>query len=280
MPLPAMTDFVFPLRRSGYAYAPVRSCDLGNIVMRPVLALAGAALLAFHVPAFAAEAAPAAAAPADAARIAAARRTVDFIFPLGTYARVMNGTMDKMMESLMDSTMQLPLKDLAGMAGADVGKTGSASLAEMMAIYDPAYKERMRISSRTMMTEMMGLMTEVEPDIREGLASAYAARFDTAQLEDLNAFFATPTGKVYAADSYLIMMSPEVIAKMQAFMPKFMKLMPSLVEKVQVATAKLPPMRKYADLSKAEKDKLAALIGISRKKLDETEAAKAGARPE
>jgi hypothetical protein len=131
-----------------------------------------------------------------------------------------------------------------------------------------------------MMTEMMGLMTEVEPDIRDGLTSAYAARFDTAQLQDLNAFFATPTGKAYAADSYLIMMSPEVMAKMQAFMPKFMKLMPSLVEKVQAATAKLPPMRKYADLSEAEKNRLAGLLGVSRRKLDETEAAKADAGAE
>lgn len=246
-------------------------------MIRPVLASACAALLCAAAPAVAAEPAPsaAAAAPADPARLAAARQTVDYIFPLGTYARLMNGTMDKMMDSIMDSTMQMPVKDIAGITGVDTDKLGSASLAEIMAIYDPAYKERMRVSTRTMMAEMATLMTEFEPEIRDGLATAYAIRFDTGQLRDLNTFFATPTGKAYAAESYMIMMSPEVMTKMQAFMPKFMQMMPAIVEKVKAATAQMPPPRHYGDLSDAEKGKLAKVLGISRKELDKSEAAKA-----
>ncbi len=241
-----------------------------------MLASACAALLCAAVPAFAAEPAPAvAAASADPARLAAARQTVDYIFPLGTYARLMNGTMDKMMDSIMDSTMQMPVKDLTGISGVDTDKLGSASLAEIMAIYDPAYKERMRVSTRTMMAEMSMLMTEFEPEIRDGLATAYAIRFDAGQLRDLNTFFATPTGKAYAAESYMIMMSPEVMSKMQAFMPKFMQMMPTIVEKTKAATAQMPPPRHYGDLSDAEKGKLAKVLGISRKELDKSEAAKA-----
>ena len=108
-----------------------------------------------------------------------------------------------------------------------------------------------------------------------GLASAYAGRFDTKQLQEMNAFFATPTGRAYAADSYIVMMSPEVMSKMQGLVPRLMKEMPAVIEKVKAATASLPEPRKYADLTNAERDKLAALLGISRKELEEGEAKKA-----
>ncbi|MCJ2187787.1 DUF2059 domain-containing protein [Novosphingobium beihaiensis] len=242
-------------------------------------ALSVPALLA-AAPALAAEAAPATApatvseVPADPARLAAARQTVDYVFPAGTYARIMNGTMDKIMDSIMDSMLKMPLKDLAGIGGVDTSKLSSASMAEIMEIYDPSYKERTSIITHTMMSQMAGIMTEFEPDIRDGLAQAYAEKFDVKQLGELNAFFATPTGKEYAADSYLIMMSPQVMAKMQAFMPKMMKQMPAIMEKVKTATADLPKPRKFADLSKAEKTKLAKILGLSETELEKQEAAR------
>ncbi|TCM31106.1 DUF2059 domain-containing protein [Novosphingobium sp. ST904] len=241
------------------------------------LTAATAAVIASTAPAWAAEpAAPAAATPVtDPARIAAARQTVDYVFPAGTYARLMNGTLDKMMDSIMDSTMKMPLRQLAGLSGVDPGKLGPASLAEIMEIYDPAFKQRMQISTRTMMSEMIPLMTQVEPDVRAGLTQAYAGKYTAAQLDELNTFFATPTGKAYAADSYLIMMSPEVMEKMQAFAPKLMEQMPSIVEKVKAASAGLPAPRSYAELSKSEKARLAKLLGISETELEKSEKAKA-----
>lgn len=238
-------------------------------------ALAAPALLLSAAPAFAAgaESETGGQAAIDPARLPAARQAVDYVFPLGTYARLMNGTMDKMMDSMMDSVSQMPLRDLAGIGGLDQkelesGQLSSATLSEIMEIYDPMYRERMKISTRAMMSEMSGLMTEFEPEIRDGLASAYAARFDAKQLDELNAFFATPTGKAYAADSYLIMMSPEVMSKMQAFVPKMMQRMPAIIDKVKTATADMPEPRKLADLSKAEKKKLAGLLGVSEADLE------------
>lgn len=243
--------------------------------MRPVLAAVGAAFLTLSTPALASEAVPAIA--ADPTRLAAAKQTVDYVFPAGTYARMMGETMDKMMDSILDTTMRMPLKNLAGVGGVATDEIGEGSLAEMMEIYDPAYKERMRLSTRAMMTEMSTLMSRFEPEIRSGLASAYAKRFDTAQLEDLNGFFATPTGRAYAADSYIIMMSPEVMEKMQTFMPEMMREMPAIMEKVKGAIEQLPKPRTYPDLSDAEKAKLAKILGISLEELEEKEAAKASA---
>lgn len=238
---------------------------------------ATAAAIASATPGFAAEPAATTAATApvtDPARIAAARQTVDYVFPLGTYARLMNGTLDKMMDSIMDSTMKLPMRQLAGLSGVDTEKLGEASMAEIMEIYDPAFKQRMQISTRTMMGEMIPLMTQVEPEVRDGLTQAYAGKYSAAQLGELNAFFATPTGRAYAADSYLIMMSPEVMSKMQAFVPKLMEQMPAIAEKVKAASASLPAPRAYADLSKSEKVRLAKLLGVSEDQLEKDEKAK------
>lgn len=214
----------------------------------------------------------------DPERLAAARQTVDYVFPAGTYARMMNGAMDSVMDTILDSTTRIPLQALAGLGGIQQkeleNKLGSATLSEIMEIYDPAYRERMKLSTRAMMGEMTGLMTEFEPEIRDGLSKAYAARFDTRQLGELNAFFATPTGKSYAADSYAIMMSPEVVSKMEAFVPKMMQHMPAIIEKMKTATAGLPEPRKFADLSRAEKERLAKLLGISEADLEAHEAEK------
>ena len=230
-----------------------------------------------HLPAVAgaqAAAGPAATATGtvdDLKRSEMATRTVDFIFPSGTYARIMNTTMDALMDNIMDSVTALPIRDLAALGGLDKAKLdelGPGTMREMMLILDPAFEERMKLSTRAMMGEMTTLMTQFEPSIRDGLASAYSSRFDARQLAELNAFFATPTGKAYAEQSMVIFTDKAVMAKMQEFMPAMMKQMPAIIEKVGMATAKLPAPRKVEDLSNAERKKLAELIGVPEGKLD------------
>lgn len=242
---------------------------LMTVLAAPALLLAAAPAVAAPAPAAPGEAA------VDPARLEAARKTVDHVFPLGTYARMMDGTMDSMMDVIMDSAAGMPLKDLAGIGGLKQEELetpmGSATLAEIMAIYDPNYRERMKLSTRAMMSEMSGLMTEFEPEIRDGLAKAYAAKFDAAQLRELNAFFATPTGAAYAANSFMIFMDPAVMSKMQQFMPRMMERMPDIIAKVKTAVDKLPPPRAYKDLSEKERTRLAELLGLSREELDKRE---------
>jgi len=232
------------------------------------LTTAAIALALAAAPAFAQDA-------PDPARLAAARTTVDAIFPNGTYARVMDKTMDSIMGSMMQSAQQIPLRDLAAMSGrsdADLAGLGDGTLKEVLAILDPAFDQRMDRTMRVMMGEMGKLMTQAEPAMRDGLASAYAKRFTAPQLAELNAFFATPTGKAYAADSMVIFMDPEVMKKMQEFVPAMMKAMPAIVDKAKAATAGLPEPRKPRDLSKAERERLAGLLGIPESELDASRA--------
>ena len=197
--------------------------------------------------------------PVDPARLAAARQTVDYIFPLGTYGRIMGKTMDTMMGPMMDGVGAMPLSSLAGMGGmtsADTAKLGKTTLADMMTILDPAYRKRMEISTHVMTTEMAKVMSEIEPGMRDALSHAYARRFDLSQLGELNRFFGTPTGRIYASESMTIMADPDIIAQMQGFVPTLLKRMPEVMTKVQQATASLPKPRKYEDLTPAEKARL------------------------
>jgi len=229
------------------------------------------------MPALAQQATPAAVTPAvDPASLALARPVVDRLFPVGTYKRLMGATMGKMMDSIMDGAMNLPMASLARIGGVPqdrLARMDKATLAEAMVILDPYYRERTKRGMNAMMGSMTELMTGFEPQIRDALTRVYARRFDTRQLGELNAFFSTPTGTAYAADSMTLMMEPEIMGEMQTLMPKLMGKMPEFVAAAEKAVAELPKPKRYEDLSKAERDKLAAVLGVDAKTLHDTDSA-------
>ncbi len=159
--------------------------------------------------------------PIEPARRAAAQRVIDAIWPLGTYGRVMKRS--------MDGAMSMMTGDLIG------------GLTESARAKDPYFDERMRLTMGVMAEEMAKLMTKYEPGIRAGLADAYGRHFDLAQLNDLDRFFATPTGKLYASESMVMMTDPALMKRMQAFLPDMMAAMPDIIKHMQQATAHLPP---------------------------------------
>lgn len=209
------------------------------------IVLAAAALaaspLAAQPPASASPAATAA--PLDPARLALARVAIDSVWPLGTYERMMKGTMDQMMDTLFQSMFDMRLSDVVppGTPGANDSKAADPTMREAMEKEDPHFQERIRITTRVMMDEMIPIMNRIEPDIREGLSRAYARKFTAEQLGDMNRFFATPTGRAYAPEIIQTMMEPEVMKSVTKFVPEFIREMPRIMEKVNAATAGLPP---------------------------------------
>jgi hypothetical protein len=236
--------------------------------------LAAAAGFACAPPAIAQETAPAAQAAPDAARIAAAKVTIDYIVPAGTYSKLFGGSFNQIMNQTMDSMTTMPLADLvkaSGIPQQDIAKLGGATLADVMQIMDPAYKQRQQATMNAMMPALNQMMTTMEPSMREALAEAYARRFTLDQLNDMNRFFATPSGTAYANNSLLIMMDPEVVRRITKDMPKmiqdFMAQMPAIQKKVEADTANLPKPREYKDLTPDQRARLAKLLGIDEKDL-------------
>ena len=206
----------------------------------PILA---AMLLAGAAPAFAQAPAPAPTVSVetsvDPQRLAAAKITVDRVWPLGTYERMMRGTFDQVMDATFASMMDLKMEDMLP-AGTDLGKADPellhATMREAMAKYDPHFQERTRITYKVMMDEMIPIMNRMEPDVRETLDRDR----DAEVTADLNRFFDSPTGRAYASEAMLIMTDPEMARTMAGMAPELMKSMPSIMKKVQTATAHLP----------------------------------------
>jgi hypothetical protein len=244
------------------------------------LVLAASAVPACAAPTVAIETTAATApAPVDPSRLAIARATVDFVFPAGTYARVMDRTLNSLIQPMMDGFGKIPLRDLAGLGGlsADqVAAIGPGTLREIMEIIDPVFDRRTKAMVAGLYHEMGGMMIDFEPTMRDGLAHAFARRFTTQQLCDMNAFFATPSGKAYAAESMTIYTDPDVTGAMQAFLPRMMKQMPDLIRKVEAATADLPRRRAIKDLSPADRKRLAELLGVDESDLKAHETPKPG----
>jgi len=184
---------------------------------------------------------PAAVAPA---RLDAAQVTVDYLFPLGTYERMMKGTMDQLMDSILTQTFDRPVAETMksyGFEDKTLDELGDSSFNDIMKQRDPHFEERMKISTRVMMDEMTDLMTRMEPALRDALTRIYARKFTVSQLAEMNAFFATDTGSAFARDYMMVFVDPEMMESMMGMVPEMMQSMPAIMKKVEAATAHLPP---------------------------------------
>lgn len=184
--------------------------------------------------------------PADPARVAAAAPVVDQLWPIGTYRRMMEGPMSKMMESMLAPMMDTPAAAVGNAAdpSGKLGKSaGNQTMAQMAEARDPAFRERMRITVDVMTREMIPLMERIEPRLRLALTQSYARNFTVGQLGDMRAFFSTPSGQVYARNAMMIFVDPQITRSMQSFLPEMLSAMPGIMKKVEAATAHLPKPR-------------------------------------
>ena len=199
------------------------------------------------------------------ARLAVARTIATKLFPDGSFRRMMDGIMQPMMDSMSSSMKALPMKQIAaaaGMSEADAAKLGKMDVARVMAIMDPHWEERQRLTMTAMIGAMSDFFTTLEPEMREAYATAFAHQFTQAELDDLAQFFARPSGSKYASRYMTLATDPAITGMMKSMMPKMMAEMPTFVAAAQKATAGLPPARKPKDLTKAERAELAQAMGI------------------
>lgn len=193
----------------------------------------------------------AATAPASvsASHQAAAARVVDRLWPLGTYRRMMDGTMSKMMDSMMQSMFGMKASDIVPPEGKDAARKeiGDKTLLEISEARDPHFRERMKITMDVMMREMVPMMETIEPSIRDTLSRIYARDYTEAQLGEINAFLSTPTGKEFGSKWMMSFVDPEMATNMAKIAPSMMQAMPEIMKKIEAATAHLPPPPKQND---------------------------------
>ncbi len=199
------------------------------------------ALVAFGTPAMAEPAkTETAATPVDPARLKAAENVVIRLVPPGTYQRIMKDVMDSMADGMMDQIMGIDAAAMAGMEGTDAIKKGE-TLEQIAAKHDPHFRERMDIMMKVMFEEMGVMMGEMEPTVRTALSSIYAKKYTLTELNDINAFFATPSGTSFAGNFMSTFTDKEMMQASFGMMPKIIEAMPAIMKKVEAATAHLPP---------------------------------------
>lgn len=211
-----------------------------------------------------------AAAPADAATLAEARLVVTRLLPPGTYKKIMGPMMGSVMGAMGDSMKALPLRQLAELGGLDPKEAQAldkVKIDEVMAIYDPHWRERTQLEMRAMFDAMGDFFTTQEPDIREAMARAYASHFTLVELTDIDRFFSTASGGKFATQYMTVATDPAMMAEMRSMMPKMIQQMPQFIAAAQKATASLPAPRKLKDLTPAERTRLAKALGVDESKL-------------
>lgn len=194
----------------------------------------------------------------DPARLALSRTAVATMWPDGSYGTMVTG----LVGGVFDRAMQLKGSDLMPLN--KPAKAGTAtdpkdiSLHDSMAAHDPYFDQRSAAIRAAIEEEAGKLSALVDPSMREGLSRAMARRFDAQQLADINAFFATPSGRAFAGQYLQLWLDPDAIRSMFNTMPAMMGLMPELKQKIKAADDKFPKPPKPAP---AKPEKPAVRVG-------------------
>ncbi|MEG3124898.1 DUF2059 domain-containing protein [Sphingomonas sp. GB1N7] len=150
----------------------------------------------------------------DPVRVAVARRLMDQIMPPATRDQMMRSMMGAMSQNMVGALRQNP--EL---------KTAMEKLPGAQGVFDRFIQRQMEAGTKDLIASLPGML--------DAMANAYARRFTLAQLNEMAAFFATPTGQAYLTQAPTIMADPDVGAWMNQLMTRSMQRLPD-----QMATLK------------------------------------------
>ena len=189
----------------------------------------------------------------DPARLASARTTVLTMLPPGSFGKSIDGVMGGMFERVLDMReSDFPMsKDKSATKGVRSDQT----LHQSLVAKDPFFEERMRLTRAAVSKEFVTFSMIIEPKLRDGLARAVARRFDQRQLDDINRFFATDSGKALGNHFLGLWFDPDLMRSTMAAMPEMMIAMPGSIERIEAATAHLPKLPKGRPVAKEKSSK-------------------------
>ena len=198
------------------------------------------------------------------ARLPAATAIVATMMPEGFYGEIMRDMMEKTMRPMMAmfSEPDFLLASRLTLDEAALAELSDAEKQELLTMLDSAWDQRADTMVDALISNMGGAFAAVEPPVRAGLAKAYAVRFDEAQLADISTFFATPTGGEFARQSMALFADPQVMGATMEAMPEMIGSFTEMETAMEDALESLPAERDYADLSMAQRARMADLLGV------------------
>ena len=203
--------------------------------------------------------------PIEPARLTLAQQTMGALIPAGSLEKMIDNLYGKMFKTIMgefsgQSDLMLSIK--TGVESDKIATLDEATKVKIADIFDPHRKEREDQITRVLKPLISEALTDLERPMRDGMAKAYARKFSTAQLTELNAFLTTPTGRLYASEWMALQADPEVmVAVMKALPPmvtKFMDRGPQIEKDMK----ELPKEKQLSDFSDKELASLAKLMKV------------------
>jgi hypothetical protein len=177
------------------------------------------------------------------------------MWPEGAYGKMMTSFMGGM----FDRVMSLKQSDFAALASKPAKTSATAgvdlSLHDQAAAKDPHFDQRMAAIREAVGDEFGKISAIIDPRVRDGLARSMARRFDAQQLNDINTFFATPSGRALASQSMQLWVDPDMLRSLFGAMPEMIKLMPDMMQKMKAVDDKFPKPPKPPTPAKANAKK-------------------------
>lgn len=213
--------------------------------------------------------------PVEPARLALAERTSAALVPPGSLEKMMDNMYGKFLSTFMGElggTSDIMLSIKTGVESEKLAELDDKSKNAVSDMFDPYRVQREEQALKIIRPLVSEALADMEAPMRAGLAKAYARKFSAEQLTEMNGFFATPTGKFYAAESLALQADPEVMVAMVRAVPalvgKFIDRAPDIEAQFK-SMEELPKEKQLADFSEAELKKLAKLLKVDVKTLKE-----------
>jgi Uncharacterized protein conserved in bacteria (DUF2059) len=163
-----------------------------------------------------------ASAPIDPARLAAATKLLDTMMPPARR------------ETMIDS--------LVAISNANIAKGMSSNPAFSKAFGDdPRVAPIFQKFLAGQQTELRALLRVNMPEMMTAMQHAYARRFSTEQMTEIQSFFASPTGQIYMEKGATVMADPDVAAWQQKMIGQQMTKMPEATRALAAEIMALPP---------------------------------------
>ncbi len=204
--------------------------------------------------------------PAEEARLSAAEQLANSLMPPGSYGKAIHTAFAPMADKVMamvEPDDAAKAARLTGLNKDDFADLDDAKVDSIIALLDPQEAQRNKQIADFIFAEVESGMVKVEPFFRQGIARAYAKHYDAAQLADINAFFATPSGTAFASNWMSMQMDPQVMATIPDMLPVMVGHFAEATTRFVLAMDTIPQARKVDSLSARERTQMLNLLGLT-----------------
>lgn len=139
----------------------------------------------------------------DPARLTAAKRTIEAMMPPAQRNAMFEAMLNPMLANMQQAMLSRP----------DI-RTALAADPKAKATLDAFLAKQQQKTIELLQTELPGMFAIME--------RAYARRFTVAQLDEITAFFNTPTGRLYMDESMKMPADPELLGWQRQLMERSM----------------------------------------------------------